>query len=143
MSLPDPLEILPAARHELDRAGQEFLADFFRAETDRHPDNLGALASLAEVLTQMGRLEEGLATDQKLLRLAPDNPTVHYNLACSLALLGHVDGALDALERAVELGYDDAEHLVRDDDLHPLRREPRFQRLVRRLEAARSDVSSR
>ena len=137
----EPLPIPPLVLEKLDRAGQEFLAGFYRKETELHPQNVGALAELAHILTRLGRLEEGLATDRQLLRLAPENPTVHYNLACSLSLLGQPDGALDALEKAVELGYDDAEHLVCDPDLDSLHRELRFQRLLRKLEAARADVS--
>ncbi len=142
MPPPEPFHVPPHVLEEMELVGQEFLADYYRAETDRHPGNVGALAELAPGLPRRGRLEEGLQTDEKLLRLVPDNPTVHYNLACSLALLDRPDGALDALEKAVRLGYDDAEHLVRDEDLRPLRDELRFQRIVRRLEAARADLSS-
>jgi hypothetical protein len=60
---------------------------------------------------------------------------VHYNLACSLAILGEVGEALDALEEAVRLGYDDADFLQRDEDLANLREEARFRALVTRLEA--------
>ena len=60
---------------------------------------------------------------------------MHYNLACSLALTGEHDDALTVLERAIELGYDDAEHLVEDADLASIRAAPRFQACVRALEA--------
>ncbi len=129
-SLPRPL------RGRLDRLGQEFLAAFLQAATARHPRNVEALAELAGVLTRLGRLEEGLAADEKLVGLVPENPTVHYNLACSLALLGRKDSALDALERAVDLGYDDPGHLVADEDLISLRDEARFRDLVIRLGGA-------
>ena len=120
-------------RERLDRLGQEFLADFLERATARHPENAEALAELAGVLTRLGRLEEGLAADEKLVGLVPENPTVHYNLACSLALLGRRDSALDALERAIQLGYDDSEHLLEDEDLASLRDQARFQELVIRL----------
>ena len=120
-------------RERLDRLGQEFLADFLERATARHPENAEALAELAGVLTSLGRLEEGLAADEKLVGLVPENPTVHYNLACSLALLGRRDSALDALERAIQLGYDDGEHLLEDEDLASLRDEARFHELVMRL----------
>lgn len=138
----EPFQISPALGERLDRIGHEFLADFFQRECERHPGNLLALAEMAHALTRLGRLEAGLEADLRLSRLAPDNPTVHYNLACSLALLGRLDGALEALERAVECGYDDPEHLVRDEDLRALQPELRFQRLVRKLEAEAADLSS-
>ncbi len=128
-----PLPLGPQAQDRLERLGQEFLLEVLRRETERHPENVEALAELAHVLTRLGRLEEGLATDARLVELAPRNPTVHYNLACSLALLGRFPSALDALEKAVELGYDDLDHLMEDGDLASLRSEERFQRLIEHL----------
>ena len=51
----------------------------------------------------------GIGVDRELARQVPDNPIVQYNLACSLALLGHKDAAMDSLEEAVSLGYADAD----------------------------------
>jgi tetratricopeptide (TPR) repeat protein len=130
-SLPPPL------RAELARLGLSFMADILEIETGRHPENVDALAELGHIYTRQKRYALGLAVDQKLVRLVPDNPTVHYNLACSLAILGEKEGALDALERAVRLGYDDPAFMQQDEDLRRLRQESRFIELVRRLEEAR------
>jgi tetratricopeptide (TPR) repeat protein len=54
----------------------------------------------------------------------------HYNVACALARQGHDSEALDWLERAVALGFDDASNLKRDDDLASLRGRARFQELI-------------
>ena len=137
MSL-DPLELDPATAERLDRLGAEFLAEFLARSTARHPDNREALAELAATLTRLGRNEEGLEVDERLVKLAPADPTVHYNLACSLALCGRVETALDTLERAVELGYTDLKHLVEDEDLAAVRAEERFRTLVERLRKARA-----
>jgi tetratricopeptide (TPR) repeat protein len=120
----------------MDLAGLEFLARFLQIECRRHPRNVEALAELGHALTRLGRIGEGLEVDRRLVRLAPDNSTVHYNLACSLSLLGRSDEALDALERSVELGYSDAEHLLADEDLERLHDEPRFLEVVRKLRAS-------
>lgn len=130
MSPPDPT---PPPR--LERLGNEFLARFLEVDLARHPDNLDALAELGHAYTRLGRLEEGLAVDERLVRLTPENPAAHYNMACSLALLERPVEALDALERAVERGYDDAPFLLADDDLASLRAQARFRALVARLEA--------
>jgi Flp pilus assembly protein TadD len=111
--------------------GQDFSLEILEGEVARHPENLEALRELGNELTAAGRLREGLAVDQKLSRLLPDEPEVHYNLACSLALLGDADEAFRALLRAAELGYDDLAHLERDRDLDALRADPRFD-VVRR-----------
>lgn len=99
----------------------------------RQSRNQEILAELGSAYTKLGRHSEGLAVDRELVRLAPDNATAHYNLGCSLALCGETGAALDALERAVELGYDDAQHLEHDVDLRSLLGEPRFDALLARL----------
>lgn len=127
------LPLPPASRARLEQMGLEFLADMLARSLARHPDDFDRLAELATTLTRLGRLEEGLAADQRLVRLAPQDPTVHYNLACSLTLLGRLEAALEVLERAVELGYDDLPHLRADEDLTALRGTPRFTALLERL----------
>lgn len=130
------MRVNQATRARLERAGHEFLAEILGVETERNPANIGALADLGHALTRLGRCEEGLAVDEKLVRLDPENPVVHYNLACSLALLERTQDAVRSLERAVELGYLDVDHLLADDDLAPLRGLKTFQSLVRRLRRA-------
>jgi Flp pilus assembly protein TadD len=127
----DPLPISPGLQEALNRLGDEFLAGFYEAETERHPGNLDALAELGQVHTRLGHYDRGLTVDRQLVRLVPDNPTAHYNLACSLARLERAVEALDSLERAVELGFADAEFMQSDEDLASLRAEERFRSLVR------------
>ncbi len=57
-----------------------------------------------------------------------------YNLACAYALTGERGQALDWLEKAVEMGWRDVEHLKKDADLDSLRTEPRYARLLERLQ---------
>jgi tetratricopeptide (TPR) repeat protein len=135
MSKNGALALPPDLLERLDHLGLEFLAEILGRASARHPDDLGPLTELATILTRLGRLQEGLAADERLVRLAPDDPTVRYNLACSLALLGRTQDALDALEYAFVLGYRDTAHLLADDDIESLRAEPRFQALVARLQA--------
>jgi len=49
-----------------------------------------------------------------------------YNIACSQALLGQSDEAVQALQRAVALGYGDHGHLMADPDLASLHSVPDF-----------------
>lgn len=117
----------------VEARGREFLADFYAAELERKPGDLGALVELGNLYTQLGRHADGLAVDRQLVLRLPDDPTTRYNLACSLALTGAESEALAELERAIALGYDDAEHLVADEDLASLRGDPRFAELARAL----------
>lgn len=116
-----------------ERLGWSFLAEFLEIACRRRPRDIDTLAELGGVYTRLGRYREGLEIDRLLASLAPDNPTVRYNLACSLALCGDATPAIEQLERAISLGYDDAEHMLADDDLATLRELPAFQALVERL----------
>ena len=80
-----------------------------------------------------GRIEDGLKMDRRLVRLKPNNPVVHYNLACSLALKRRFKEALETLNHAVELGYKDIKWMMEDPDLASLRNHPEFERLLERI----------
>ena len=77
-----------------------------------------------------GRLQDGLAVDEKLVAVRPTDPTAHYNLACRYALLKQRDKALTALRKAVELGYRDFAFMQEDQDLDSIRKDPRFRKLM-------------
>ena len=55
---------------------------------------------------------------------AHPGPSVLYNLACSLALTGDLEGAERALARAIQAGWLNAHHSDRDPDLAELRGRP-------------------
>lgn len=123
----------PRLAAELKVIGTEFQADFYAGVVERFPDNLEALGELAMNLTLLGRVDEGLEIDERLVKALPDDPMVRYNLACSLCLNGRPLEALDTLEEAAQLGYDDAAHMLLDEDLAALRKDQRFQRLAHRI----------
>jgi len=110
--------------------------DFYEGLVVHLPDCIDVLKPLGDNYTQIGRIEEGLAIDLKLVRLLPDDPTVHYNLACSLSLLDNADGAIFALRRAVELGYREIGWMRSDPDLENLRSDPRYPAIEQSLRAA-------
>ena len=68
--------------------------------------------------------------DQRLVDLLPDDFLARYNLACSLAQAGRADEAIDALSRAILLGYDDIDHMETDPDLESIRNHPDFLALL-------------
>ena len=110
----------------------DFDLQFFRSLTARCPEYVDALWVLSDLLMRCGYFEEALEVDRRLVRLRPESPWAHYNLACSLALVGQVDRALEHLQRALELGFDDPAQLIYDRDLDPLRQRPQFWNLLRR-----------
>lgn len=103
---------------------------FLQAVSRRLPEDTDVLRVLADLYTRTGAVEEGLRCDERLSRLCSEDPMVWYNLACSLSLSGRLDEALDAIQRAVDLGYDDYEWMKRDSDLSALRGDRRFESIL-------------
>ena len=56
-----------------------------------------------------------------------------YNVGCIHSLLGRGDDAITCLEEAVRHGITDRGWFEHDSNLDPLRGEPRFEALLRRL----------
>ena len=69
-------------------------------------------------------------TCRRGVELLPDDPTWHYNLACSLAYFKNQEPALDELEKAIDLGFRDAAAIEGDNDLKRVAKNPRFAELV-------------
>jgi len=103
---------------------------FYEGILAQDPDYVEALLLLAEAYTKAGLYEKGLEADQRLAKLLPKDPSVHYNLACSWALTGHRDEALATIEHAIGLGFSDVELLMNDEDLALLHDEDEFARLI-------------
>ena len=118
-----------------DQSQIDFEIDFLRGILDRHPNHIDVLRVQGNNLTLKGRYVEGLQIDKKLSMLRPEDPLVHYNLACSLALLRKKEVALKTLRRAIELGYRDFRYIREDHDLDFIRTDPRFRQLLREFEA--------
>ncbi len=114
----------------MKEGASDFELTFFERLVKNNPNFIDALIPLAEVYTRKGMYDKGLQIDKRLARLKKEDPTVHYNLACSLALVGDKDDALEALERAIKLGYRDFDHMKKDSDLKTLREDPRFKSLI-------------
>ncbi len=53
-----------------------------------------------------------------------------YNLACARSLQGQTQGALAALTKAIEFGYDEFDHMQQDTDLDAIRSLPVYRALV-------------
>ncbi|MFA5039446.1 MAG: hypothetical protein WC732_07175 [Candidatus Omnitrophota bacterium] len=111
----------------------DFQMVFFEAILRENPGYFDALIALGEIYTKKGLYKKGLRIDKRLARLRPDNPIVHYNLACSHSLLGDLVSSFRAIERAISLGYDDIGFMCKDPDLSNLRKDDRFQELLLRM----------
>ena len=104
--------------------------EFLPRIAGRLPEDTEVMRALGDLYTRTGKTAEGLQVDERLSRLCSEDPVVWYNLACSFALSERKEDALDALARALELGYDDYEWMKKDTDLSSLHGEPRFESML-------------
>ena len=94
----------------------DFDIDFFERVLARKPDSIEVLRILAELVSKKGLVGRAVELDR--------------NLACSFARAGRSDDAIDALSRAILLGYDDLDHMESDPDLESIRKHPDFLALL-------------
>jgi len=122
-----------STRRLREQSQLDFELEFVGKILERDPFYADALRVHANNLAAKGQYTRALQLDRRLVRLLPDRAIPWYNLACSYAVLGMTEPAVDALQRALELGYRHIDHLRRDPDLKSLRHDPRFLRLLRRF----------
>ncbi|MFH1092652.1 MAG: hypothetical protein V1739_00695 [Candidatus Omnitrophota bacterium] len=106
-----------------------FEIEFFEKLIEEKPDFVDVLIPLAEAYTKAGDYGKGLAVDKRLSELRPDDSIVHYNLACSFSLTGKINEAIEALKKAVNLGYDDFDYMNIDQDLLNVRNNNRYKEI--------------
>lgn len=111
----------------------DFEIAFYNGLIGKNPNFVEALVALGDLYTKAGMYQEGLAVDERLAQLRPDDPVVLYNLACSYSLLNDIDKAFRAVKKAINRGYSDFNHLERDDDLSNLREDRRFRQYFLRI----------
>ncbi len=80
---------------------------------------------------------------EKAVGILPEDATWRYNLACSRARRGRPREALAELEKAVRLGFTDADQIAADADLAILRRDPAFARILGEARALRASPDKR
>ncbi len=86
-------------------------------------------------LTQAKKYDDAITNLELALAIRPDNPGIHYRLACLYALKGQKKRAIEALKKSVEKGFKDAGELNNNRELDVLREEAEFKKLVEDLQS--------
>jgi tetratricopeptide (TPR) repeat protein len=110
-----------------------FEIEFCESILKSNPDHFETLVLLGDAFTRKGDFSRGLDLDLRLSSMRPENKNISYNLACSYALTGQKEKALNCLTKAIDLGYNDLKHLREDHDLDTIKNDPRFVTLLGRL----------
>lgn len=114
----------------VEKEDLNFEISFYEGLIEEKPDFVEALIPLGDAYTKRGLYEKGLEIDKRLARLRPDEPLIHYNLACSYSLLKMINEALEALNKATHLGYRDFDFMDSDPDLNNVKQDSRYKELV-------------
>ena len=93
------------------------------------PEDARARTQLAIQYAVMDRIEDALREANLAMVLRPNEATVLYNAACAFCMMKKKPEALDALRKAWDAGFKDADWARRDPDLAPLHGEAEFERL--------------
>lgn len=80
-----------------------------------------------------GKLDESIAANLEAAKFDGLRGVAMYNIGCAWALKGDSDKAFEALDKAVEHGFDSHHQFMNDEDLSSLRDDDRFKGLVEKL----------
>jgi len=103
----------------------------FTAAIEKYPGYSSAYANRA--VAYMQQKKYNLAADdlKKAAALSPDDPNIYYNLTALYSLQKEkVDLALGALDKALELGFNNYDALRKDPDLKNLRKHAEFRQVL-------------
>jgi serine/threonine protein kinase/Tfp pilus assembly protein PilF len=93
------------------------------------PEDARARILLSGMYAQEGRIEDAVREANLAMVLRPNEATVLYNAACTFCNIGRKADAIDALRKAWDAGFRDADWTRRDPDLALLHDDPEFEKL--------------
>jgi tetratricopeptide (TPR) repeat protein len=91
-----------------------------------YPNYAEAILNRGVVYMAMHKLNKAEVDLDLAKKLDPNNANVHYNLVCLYAKTKRFDLAIDSLDSALSLGFDDYDTLRSDVDLKVLRKTKEF-----------------
>jgi tetratricopeptide (TPR) repeat protein len=90
-------------------------------------ENIYIWIALGWCYKRTGRLDLAIEAVERALAADPDEPLLHYNLACYCSLAGDRDRAVQCLARAVEMEPSYRDMVDGEPDFDPVRSDPDFQ----------------
>lgn len=83
----------------------------------------------------LGRDEEAMEWQEKIIAEDPIDGGGYYDKACLLARMRRLEESIAALRKAFENGYRSFAHIEHDDDMDAIRELPEFKHLIEEYEA--------
>jgi len=119
----------PAEREQAYRKSLENV----KRSLELFPEDTRALYMGAAAAISLGEEKLGLEWADRISSAHPQETMTLYGVACSYALVGQTEKALDCMEEAVQYGIIQKKWLEHDPDLRSIRDHPRFKALLERL----------
>ncbi len=94
------------------------------------PGDIGVAISLGWCYKRTHRLAQAIDALERAGQGHPEEPLLHYNLACYWSLAGNPAKSLDALTTALDLDPDLRRLIDGEGDFDSLREHPEFARLI-------------
>ncbi len=105
-------------------------ANFYRVLCREDPDNGEYHFRLAYALHADGQYRRAVPAHEEAAGFDEYRSVALYNLGCAHAVLGNADRAFEALNDALDAGFDDREQMQADHDLFPLHDDARWASLM-------------
>lgn len=96
----------------------------------KEPRYADAYSDRAVAYMQQKKYNKAMEDLRKAVELAPQSPSIHYNLASLHSLQGNTDLALDEIDACLVRGFADYDALRKDPDLDNVRRHPEFRKIL-------------
>jgi tetratricopeptide (TPR) repeat protein len=102
------------------------------ATVRRNPEQRAGWMALAWCLRRSGHLDRAAGVMGKAIAEIPDDPYLHFNFACYLALLGQPDLAISELLWALDLNPELRRRIAKEADFDKIRNHAAFQAIISR-----------
>lgn len=131
---PDPVKQRRMGIHHFNE-GNRFLGQGqydqaihnYEMALNHDPDIHEVYINLSTVYLKLKDYQRASQTLATLRTKKPDLPSLHYNLACYYSLTQQTDLSLEALKKALDLGYSRIEDIKTDPDLTQVRQTPGYR----------------
>jgi hypothetical protein len=133
----------PAGSESRPDSGPATTASARTDEAIRRRIRIAKLHARSLALARESKWDQCREVLDEILQLNPEDPIGWYNTACVLSRLARTEGALDALNKAVEVGYAGIVHMERDPDLEALRETEGYRRILARRDEIQRERAER
>jgi Flp pilus assembly protein TadD len=107
----------------------------YKKELEIDPENFEATANIGSVYLSVREFDLSFKYLTKAIQLMPSHPIPYANFMYFYAMQGDKEHAMEFLQKAVDRGYRNIDHIKNDTDLpEDFKNDPRFKEITKHLE---------